>query len=381
MAIRTELTRRDFLKLSAGSTAALGLLLFKFPNFEKLFAAKVAEVPVIWFHAGSCNGCSVSILNSLSPRIQDVLVNQVVPGNHISLRFHPTVMAASGELAMKAIEDTARMKGSYVLIIEGAVSSKDKGIYCEVGEKNGQGVPALEQVIALGRDAMAVIALGACGYGGIPGAAPNTTGCKGVREILTENGVKTPVINLPGCPPHPDWFVGTVATVLIGGLGAVTLDDMGRPTAFYGKLIHDNCPRRAYFDQGKFAQKHSEPYCMFELGCKGPVTYSDCPTRMWNSGTNWCVGASSPCIGCCHPGFPDKVAPFRRVEQLESLTPPSWYPPIEKEKTQLKEAKGINPGLAAGIGAAAGIAAGAVAVAVAKRGPKPKEKPDKKAGD
>ncbi len=372
MVFHREVSRRDFLKLSAGSTAAMGLLLFKFPNFEKLFAASVAEVPVIWLQAGSCTGCSVSILNSLSPKIQDVLVNQVVPGKHISLRYHPTVMAGQGEIALKAIDDTAKKKGGYLLVIEGAVSTKDDGIYCEIGEQNGKGLTALGHVISLGRDAMAVIGLGACAYGGIPSAKPNTTGCKAVRQILKENGISTPVINLPGCPPHPDWFVGTVATVLIGGLSAVKLDDMGRPTAFYEKLIHDNCPRRGYFDQGKFSKKYSEPYCLFELGCKGPVTHSDCPVRMWNSGTNWCVGASSPCIGCCNPSFPDLVSPFRKVEKLETLTPPAWLPPMEKQP------QGINPGLAAGIGAAVGIAAGATAVSIAKRNSKSEAKPKEK---
>ncbi len=125
MILQREVARRDFIKLSAGSTAALGLLLFGFPNFEKVFAASVAEVPVIWLQGGGCTGCSVSVLNSLSPKIQDILVNQVIPGKHVSLRFHPTVMAASGDLAMKAIEDTAKKKGGYVLVVEGAISEKD----------------------------------------------------------------------------------------------------------------------------------------------------------------------------------------------------------------------------------------------------------------
>lgn len=372
MVDKREITRRDFLKLSAGSTAAMGLLLFKFPSFEKLFAASVAEVPVLWLQAGSCTGCSVSVLNSLSPRIQEVLVNQVVPGKHVSLRFHPTIMAGQGEGALKAIDDTAKKKGGYVLVVEGAVSTKNDGIFCEIGEVNGQVITALEKVKSLGKDAMAVIALGACAYGGIPGSGPNTTGCKPVSQILKDSGISTPVVNLPGCPPHPDWFVGTVATILIGGLSAVELDEMGRPTAFYGKLIHDNCPRRGYFDQGLFAKNYSVPYCMFELGCKGPVTYSDCPVRMWNSGTNWCVGASSPCIGCCNPNFPDVVTPFRRVEKLTALTPPAWLPPIEKQS------QGMNPGLAAGIGAAAGIAVGAAAMGIAKRNSKSEEKPKEK---
>jgi hydrogenase small subunit len=364
MVFRRELSRRDFLKLSAGSTAALGLLLFRFPNFERLLAAAVDETPVIWIQGGGCSGCSVSVLNSLSPKIQDVLVSQIIPGNHISLRFHPTIMAAAGDLAMKAMEDTAKNKGGYVLVVEGAIPTKDGGVYCEVGERNGHGVTLLEHLTTLGKDALAVIALGTCAaYGGIPAAAPNPTGSKGVKEVFTEKGIQTPVINLPGCPVHPDWFVGTVASILIGGLSSVEVDEVGRPLAFYGKLIHDNCPRRGYFDAGKFAKKFSEPYCLYELGCKGPVTHSDCPIRMWNSGTSWCVGSNSPCIGCCEPGFPDELSPFKKLAPLYNVTPPSWLPPIDRED----KSEGFSPALAAGLGVAGGIAAGAaVTAAIAK---------------
>ena len=371
MGFNRALTRRDFLKLSAGSTAALGLTLFKFPNFEELFAASVAEYPVIWIQGGGCSGCSVSVLNSLSPRIQDVLVSQVVPGSHVSLRFHPTIMAASGELAMQALDDTAARKGGYILVVEGSIPTRDDGVFCEIGETGGHARTMLDSLVTLGTGAMAVIAIGACStFGGIPAAGPNTTGCKGVMEILNERGITTPVINLPGCPPHPDWFIGTVATVLIGGLGAVELDFIGRPTAFYGRLIHDNCPRRGYFDNGQFAKKYSEPYCLYELGCKGPVTYADCPVRLWNSGTSWCVNSGGPCAGCAEPGFPDSVSPLRKVEPVLSVTTPAWLPPIEEEKT----GAGLSPGVAGAIGAAAGIAATAAAAVAINKGKSGREK-------
>lgn len=319
MIFHRELSRRDFVKLSAGSTAALGLALIGFPNFEKIFAAAVDEVPVVWLQTGTCTGCSVSVLNNLSPKIQNVLVDQVVPGKHLSLRYHPTVMAAAGNLAMKALDDTTKNKGGYVLIVEGAISTRDDGVYCIIGEKDGHEVTALEAVTNAGSNAMAVIALGTCAaYGGIPALRPNPTGCQPVTQVFSDKGIQTPVINLPGCPPHPDWFVGTVASMLIGGLNSVKVDKVGRPTAFYGSLIHDNCPRRGHFDAGRFAKTLSEPYCMYELGCKGPVTYSDCPTRLWNSGTNWCIGANSPCFGCVQPEFPQELSPlYGKVSNVE----------------------------------------------------------------
>jgi hydrogenase small subunit len=284
-------------------------------------------------------------------------------------------MAASGEVAIKAMDDTAALKGGYVLVVEGSIPTKDDGIYCEIGEVDGHGRTMLESVKTLGSDAMAVIAIGACAtFGGLPSAHPNTTGCKGVMEIFNDNGISTPVINLPGCPLHPDWFVGTLATVLIGGLGAVEVDDIGRPTAFYGGYIHDNCPRRGSFDAGVFAKKYSDPGCLYELGCKGPVTKADCPVRLWNAGTNWCVGSGSPCAGCCEPGFPDSVEPSRGIVPIYSATPPDWLPPMDEEK---EETKGVSPGVAAGIGAAAGIAAGAAAASfIGKDKSKSREKPE-----
>jgi hydrogenase small subunit len=277
-------------------------------------------------------------------------------------------MAASGDMAMKAMEDTAREKGSYVMIVEGAIATKDNGVYCELGERNGQGITALEHLTTLGQDAMAVLALGTCtSYGGIPAAAPNVTGCKGVKEVFIANGIQTPVINLAGCPVHPDWFVGTLASILIGGLGSVEVDDIGRPLAFYGQLIHYNCPRRVDFNVGKFARTFSEPYCLYQLGCKGPVTHSDCPIRLWNSGTNWCVGSNSPCIGCVEPGFPDKVSPLMKVGEVAAVAALTSLPPMEEETT------GLSPGLVAGLGAVGGIAVGAAAVALARRAAKDKK--------
>ncbi|MFW6126079.1 MAG: iron hydrogenase, partial [Chloroflexota bacterium] len=110
---------------------------------------------------------------------------------------------------------------------------------------------------------------------------------------------------------HPDWFTSTAASIILNGLPkAADLDDNLRPLAFYGKLIHENCPRRAYFDEGKFAKKPGDEGCLYELGCKGPITYADCPLRRWNNGTNWVIGAGAPCNGCTQPEFPDQTSPF-----------------------------------------------------------------------
>jgi hydrogenase small subunit len=181
-----------------------------------------------------------------------------------------------------------------------------------MGERDGKPVTIETRLEELAQDALAILAVGTCAaFGGIPAAAPNPSGAQPVSKILEAKDINKPLINLPGCPPHPDWFVGTVAGILLNGLPkAEDLDDNLRPLTFYGKLIHENCPNRACFDEGKFAKKFGDEGCLYELGCKGPITYSDCPLRRWNDGTNWVIGAGAPCNGCTQPEFPDQTSPF-----------------------------------------------------------------------
>lgn len=271
------------------------------------------ELPVIWLQGAGCTGCSVSVLNSVSPSIKNVLIDEVIPGKHVNLRFHPTVMAGAGAGVIEVLEKTYQQKeNSYVLVVEGAIPTAQGGIHCVIGEEEGKEVTLVSRLESLGSNALAVIALGTCAsFGGIPAANPNPTQCLSVEEALRAAKITTPVVNIPGCPPHPDWFVGTLANVLLFGLPEPEeLDEHRRPKAFFGTLIHENCPRRAYYDEGKFAKKLSDPGCLYELGCKGPVTYADCPIRLWNNGVNWCVGSGAPCMGCVEPGFPDLVSPL-----------------------------------------------------------------------
>ncbi|HID95767.1 MAG TPA: oxidoreductase [Candidatus Latescibacteria bacterium] len=285
---------------------------------------EVEQKRIIWLQGAGCTGCSISVLNSVSPTIKNLLIDEVVPGQHLSLLFHPTIMAGSGEPVIEVMLDVRKEKGPYVLVVEGAVPTAGGGFFATVGEEDGRPVTLFSRFLTLAREASAIIALGDCSsFGGIPAGRPNPTGCKGVKDILTDEKLDVPVINVSGCAPHPDWFVGTVAYLLLYGLPAPDqLDELGRPKAFYGKLVHENCPRRPYFDEGKFARDLSEEGCLYEVGCKGPFTYADCPTRKWNNGVNWVVGAGSPCLGCTEPGFPDICGPFyRKISDLEKVKP------------------------------------------------------------
>ena len=316
----TRLTRRRFLELCAGSSAALGLSMMKNPEFERLFAQALNEVPVIWFQGSGCNGCSVSVLNSFPVTIQDLLLSEVVSGNHISLRFHNTVMAAQGDLAMSALYDTET--GPFALVVEGGVPLKNGGFYCEVGEKDGHGIPMTETIERLGKKAIATIALGTCAAsGGISASPPNPGEVVGIREFYEQKGITTPLINVPGCPPHPDWFVGTLAQVIMDSPESVKVDEDLRPTAYFSKTIHDQCPRRGQFEAGHFSEKYGDPDCMYLLGCKGPITHADCNDRLWNSKTRWCIEAGAPCIGCAELAFPAGLGPIHEPIDLTAEHP------------------------------------------------------------
>lgn len=281
----------------------------------------VKKYPVIWLQGAGCSGCSISVLNAVSPRIQNLLLDELVPGHQLNLMFHATIMAGQGEPVIEVLKDTEKnRKGSYILVVEGAIPTAEGGAYGSIGERSGKHLTVQQSVEELGKNAMLAIALGTCAaYGGIPAAKPNPTACKPVMTVFDEKGIETPVVNIPGCPVHPDWFVGTISVILFSGAQALDLDQLGRPRLFFGQLIHENCPRRADFDKGKFAQKLGEPGCLYKLGCKGHYTYADCPVRQWNNGVSWCVKAGSPCLGCVEPEFPDGTSPMYEKITLEDM--------------------------------------------------------------
>ncbi|MCD6257127.1 hydrogenase small subunit [Candidatus Aerophobetes bacterium] len=282
---------------------------------------QVREQPVIWLQGAGCSGCSISLMNSVSPSIRNLLLDEIVPGQHINLLFHPTLMAASGELAIEVMLDRDR-KTDYLLVLEGSIPTAEGGIFATVGEEKGKPVTLYSRFKELARRAIAVVAVGTCAsFGGIPAAKPNPTGSKSAGEVLEEENISVPYINIPGCPPHPDWFIGTIADILLNGIpSSEKLDDLKRPKFIYGKLIHENCPRRPFFDEGKFAHNFGEEGCLYELGCKGPFTYSDCPIRHWNGGVNWPVDAGAPCNGCTEPIFPDISGPFyQKISRWDSF--------------------------------------------------------------
>lgn len=312
-----KLSRREFMELLGCTTA--GVMISTLPGCQSseskdnaktepapkpalpspikdAIKGKADNLPVIWIQGQSCSGCSVSILNAESPDIVEVLTEV------ISLEFHQTVMGGTGDVSLEPLAWALapEKKGKFILIVEGSVPAGEKAGYCTIGEKDHEPVTTEEWVKKLGANAKAVVAVGSCAtFGGIPAARGNESNARTVSEVLPD----ATVINIPGCPSHPDWMVGTLAHVIL--FGVPELDDDKRPKMFFGRLIHETCERRAAFDNGDYAKDFGDPGCLYELGCKGPIAYCDASIRSWNSRVSWCVQAGGPCVGCTEPSFPD----------------------------------------------------------------------------
>ncbi|GAB4273284.1 MAG: hydrogenase small subunit [Deferrisomatales bacterium] len=347
-------TRRGFLNTCITATAVMGL---PFGMHRTIAQAALApdRPPVIWLHFQECTGCSETLLRSSHPELGTFLLDLV------SLDYHETLMAGSGLQAERALRETLEAnRGRYLLVAEGAIPTKDGGIYCKVGGKT-----AMEAVTEAAEGAAAILAIGSCAsFGGIQSVAPNPTGAVGVGELVGDK----PLVRVPGCPPNPYNFLSTVLYYLAFSK-LPELDDKGRPLFAYGRRIHEHCERRPHFDAGRFARAfgdegHRQGHCLYQLGCKGPATFSNCSVTRFNDADTWPVGVGHPCIGCTEPDLPFHTSIFDHVP-IHHPTPPDTYPPVSVEA----RGSGADPMAAAAVGLVAGAALGAGAM-LAKKLPK-----------
>ena len=323
--------------------APFGLAITNFFDVEAV-AAEIgaAKRPsVIWLQMQDCTGCTETLLRTAHPDLATVILDV------ISLDYHETVMAPSGKDAELALADAIKKnEGKFVLVVEGSIPTRDNGKYLKIAGK--WGVDFLNEVAA---KSAAVISMGSCAsWGGVPSSGINPTGAVGVDSIITSK----PVINIPGCPPNPYVLLGTVLQYARTGT-LPELDEKKRPKFAYDRVIHDQCPRRAHFDAGRFAKQfgddgHRQGWCLYELGCKGPVTHAPCSTRHFNDIVDaWPIGVGAPCFGCTEAGVGYTIALHDTVP-IQRPVGPETYPAVYAER------KPISP-LATGV---AGVVGGAL---------------------
>jgi [NiFe] hydrogenase small subunit len=300
------ISRREFMKFAGTITTVMGLSPYTLPQVAEVMASPMARPSVVWLHFAECTGCTESFLRSTYPWIREILLEV------ISLDYHETLMAAAGKQAEEILKTTLEEnKGKFICIVEGGIPTKDQGVYGRIG-----GRTMLEIAKEVCSDALATICVGNCAcFGGIQAATPNPTGTKSVSEAT---GIQT--INISGCPPNTVNMVATVVYYLLFNK-LPEVDEYGRPLFAFGKTIHEQCPRRAHYDAEEFVVKfgdegHRKGWCLYQVGCKGPVTYNNCPIAKFNDGISWPVQAGHPCVGCSEPGFWDDMTPFYGEETM-----------------------------------------------------------------
>jgi len=252
---------------------------------------------------------------------------------YVTLEFLHTVSAGAGDLSVDHLNSVVTT-GAFVILMDGTVptgsatNEKFCFVFDDPNNYTGYGpgsVTAADALRWMAPQALAMIAVGTCSsWGGVPAATRQITGAISLPAFLAQEGITTPCVRVPGCPPHPDWIVAPVAHALIGGIGALLtpgyLTTDGRPRDVY---IGSNCDNGCRKAEAGFAQFLGQDGCLLYLGCKGASVISDCAARQKNTfddgsvRNNWCVGNTSavstagigdarhPCQGCTESDFPD----------------------------------------------------------------------------
>ncbi len=250
---------------------------------------------LLWIHGLSCNGNTQSFLCAESYLMETFLKS-------VNILFHPSLSPEENleEVVKDILEGKKKLD---ILVVEGAFG---KRTYKLLGEP-------LETVIKrLAKLSEFVIALGNCAvFGNIPALLDKDI--KGLQFRFRErggilgsdfrSGSGYPVINISGCPAHPEWFIVTVLNIVHGR--KIKLDEYGRPKEFYAYYTHNGCIRNEYFEWKVEAEElgRKEGCLFYRFGCRGPMTKSSCNRIMWN-GVSSKTRSGQPCFGCTEFDFP-----------------------------------------------------------------------------
>ncbi len=293
---------------------------------------------LLWLQSGGCGGCTLSLICAESP---DFLTSFEAAG--INVLWHPALSLETGREVAAIIDDI--LEGRIVLDIlclEGSVMTGPNGTG-KFHMMAGSGRPMKDVIAELAGLAQHVVGVGNCAaYGGITTTGGNPGEACGLgydgslkggllgKEFQDKHGL--PVINIPGCPVHPDWVTETLSQVALGAMVPADLDGFGRPHAVSGTLVHHGCSRNEFYEYKASAEKLCQIGCMMEnLGCKGTQAAGDCNKRPWN-GTGSCISGGFPCIACTEPGFEEPGHAFVETPKIAGIPiglptdmPKAWF--------------------------------------------------------
>jgi len=261
----------------------------------------------------------------------------------IELLLHPALSEASGAdflALLQAIVDGRQDLD--ILCLEGAVMCGPNGTG-RFHMLSGSGQSMMQWIAALSSRAAHVVAVGSCAaFGGITRGGGNAVEACGLQYDEAEPGgllgagfrdsSNLPVINIAGCPTHPNWVTETLMQLAAGDLGPADLDSLGRPRSYADHLVHHGCPRNEFYEYKASAMHHSQLGCLMEnLGCVGTQAHADCNIRLWN-GEGSCLRGGYACIDCTAPGFEEPGRVFTETPKVAGIPvglptdmPKAWF--------------------------------------------------------
>jgi hydrogenase small subunit len=245
------------------------------------------KLTIVWFQAITCNGNTHSLLSANASRLELFF-------DSFNLIYHPSLTIG------KTLDDilTQNEKIDF-LLIEGAISKNEK--FFSISNDS-----TFNLLNKLALKAKHIIAVGSCASnGGMHAKFTQNDDICGINDSIKEqtiNKLEHSIINLTGCPVHPEWILQTLFT--LKNYGKMQLDEQKRPKELYSTLAHHGCTRNEYFEwkvEGSFGKKEG---CLFyDQGCRGPMTHSSCNKILWNDISSK-TRVGMPCIGCTESDFP-----------------------------------------------------------------------------
>ncbi len=293
---------------------------------------------LLWLQSGGCGGCTLSVIGAEGP---DLLTSFAAAG--IDVLWHPSLSAETGRDAIAVLERVASGEIPLdILCLEGSVMRGPNGtgrFHLMAGTQR----PVMDWISDLAAVADHVVAVGSCAaFGGITAAGDNHVEACGLAYDGTEPGgllgqgfrarSGLPVVNIAGCPIHPDWLTETLHQIAAGRFDRSQLDEWERPVSYTNHLVHHGCSRNEFYEFKASAERLCDLGCMMEnLGCKGTQARADCNIRAWN-GSGSCLEGGYPCINCTSPGFEEPGHSFTATPKVSGIPvglptdmPKAWF--------------------------------------------------------
>ncbi len=301
-------------------------------------ASTEGKLTLLWLQSGGCGGCTLSLLGAESP---DMLTTLESAG--IELLWHPSLSEEDGaglhDIFHSILSGERQLD---ILCLEGAVvqGPNGSGLFHRLA---GSERPMRDWIKDLTAVAKHVVAVGSCAaFGGITSGGGNPSEACGLQYDATKPGGLLgegfrasgglPVVNIAGCPTHPNWVTETLLQISRGEMSDTELDECHRPRSYSDHLVHHGCPRNEYYEFKASAAKPSDLGCLMEhLGCLGTQAHADCNLRLWN-GEGSCLRGGYACINCTEPGFERPRHRFTETEKIAGIPvglpidmPKAWF--------------------------------------------------------